>query len=128
VIAAACGVLTFLPLVSVALAAMPKAVMGGVTLFTGCFVLVNGLQTIASCLLDQQRTVVVGLGIVSGVAVETFPSLAAGLPGWAQPLTSSSLVLGTVVAMLANLLLFRPELWSCGQYKRSALPYDRWDA
>jgi xanthine permease XanP len=102
VIAAAFAVLTFLPLISMALAAMPKAVMGGLTLFSGCFVLVNGLQTIASSPLDQRGTVVVGLGVIGGVAVEVFPSLAAGLPAWAQPLLSSSLVLGTLMAMLAN--------------------------
>ena len=45
-----------------------------------------------------------------------------------QPLTSSSLVLGTLVAMLANLLLLRPAMWRCGPTQRSTLPYDRWDA
>jgi xanthine permease XanP len=112
VIAAAFAVLTFLPLISVALAVMPKAVIGGLTLFSGCFVFVNGLQMIASSALDQRRTLVVGLGMIGGVAVEVFPSLAAGLPAWAQPLLSSSLVLGTLIAMVANLLLFGPELWS----------------
>ena len=111
VIAMALAVLAFLPLASVALAVMPKAVMGGLTLFTGCFVLVNGLQTIASCQLDQRRTVVVGLGISGGVAAEAFPSLAEILPACLQPLMSSSLVLGTLVAMIANLLLLQPEIW-----------------
>jgi xanthine permease XanP len=119
VIAGAFVVLTFLPLISVALAAMPKAVMGGLTLFSGCFVLVNGLQTITSGPLDQRRTVVVGLGMIGGVAVEAFPNLASALPAWAQPLLSSSLVLGTLVAMLANLLLFRPEMWPCRKTRRS---------
>src|SRR5262249_51384434 len=50
------------------------------------------------------------LGIFGGMAVEAFPSLGAGLPAWIQPLMSSSLVLGTLVAMIANLLLFH---WQC---------------
>jgi xanthine/uracil permease len=101
------GVIAFLPLISVALALMPKPVMGGITLFTGCLVMINGLQTMIASTLDQRRTVVLGLGIIAGLAAEKYPHMAAGLPDWVQMLTGSSLVFGTMVGLIANLLLPR---------------------
>jgi uncharacterized protein YjiS (DUF1127 family) len=69
--------------------------------------------------LDQRWTVVVGLGRESGVAVEAVPSRTAGLLVWRQPSISPSTVLGTLVARLANRLLFRPERWFFGQTRRT---------
>ena len=105
------AVMAFLPAISVALASMPKPVMGGITLFSGCLVMINGLQTMASCQMDQKRTVVIGLGLIAGLAAEKYPHLAAGMPFWLQAMTDSSLVFGTVVAMIANLLLVQAPLW-----------------
>jgi NCS2 family nucleobase:cation symporter-2 len=110
-IAAIYAVMAFLPAVSVALASMPKPVMGGIALFTGCLVMINGLQTIASCQMNQKRTVVIGLGLIAGLAAEKYPQLAAGEPLWLEAMTSSSLVFGTVVAMTANLLLMERKIW-----------------
>lgn len=73
--------------------------------------MINGLQTMASCQMDQKRTVVIGLGLVAGLAAEKYPHLAAGMPFWLQAMTNSSLVFGTVVAMIANLLLVQAPLW-----------------
>ena len=84
--------------------------MGGITLFTGCLVMINGLQTMTSCQLDQRRTVVIGLGLIAGLAAEKYPSMAIALPVWVQAITSSSLVFGTLVAMISNLLLVQLPL------------------
>jgi len=111
-IAAIFGVMAFLPVISDALAAMPKAVMGGCALFTGSLVMINGLQTMTSCHLDQRRTVVLGLGLIAGFAAEKYPQLGAGLPVWLQAVTSSSLVFSALVAMIGNLLLVQLPLWT----------------
>ena len=110
-IAAIFAVMAFLPFIAIALALMPRPVMGGITLFTGGLIMVNGLQTIASCNMDPRRTAVIGLGIIAGLGAEKYPHLAAGLPLWVQAITNSSFVFGTLVAMAANLLL--PECASC---------------
>ena len=110
-IAVVFAVMAFLPAISVALASMPKPVMGGITLFSGCLVMINGLQTMASCQMDQKRTMVIGLGLIAGLAAEKYPHLAAGMPFWLQAMANSSLVFGTVVAMIANLLLVQAPLW-----------------
>lgn len=117
-IAALLFVMAFLPMIGVVLASMPKPVMGGVTLFLGCLTMMNGLQTMMSCPMDQRRMLVVGLGIIAGLAAEKYPHLAAGLPMWFQAVTGSSLVFGTLVAMLGNLLL--PQTRARAPQSRSA--------
>jgi NCS2 family nucleobase:cation symporter-2 len=99
------GALAFLPFFSVALALIPTPVIGGITLFVGALTMISGLQTVASCPLDQRRSVVVGLGLIAGLAVEKYPNMAVGLSVWVQALTASSVGLGTMVAIVANLLL-----------------------
>jgi len=111
-IAAIFSVMAFLPVISDALAAMPKPVMGGCALFTGSLVMINGLQTMTSCHLDQRRAVVLGLGLIAGFAAEKYPQLAADLPVWLQAVTNSSLVFSALVAMVGNLLLVQLPPWT----------------
>jgi hypothetical protein len=51
-----------------------------------------------------RRTLVIGLGLVTFLAVSVFPAAFAGVPHWAQPLTTSPLVLATLVALFLNLV------------------------
>jgi NCS2 family nucleobase:cation symporter-2 len=55
-------------------------------------------------MLDARRTLVIGLSIIAGVAVEVFPTLAASAPASLAPLLASSLVFSTVIALGLNLL------------------------
>lgn len=86
------------------LAVMPRAVMVAALLFTICFIIVNGLQVISSRLLDARRTLVIGFSIIAGIAVEVFPTMAAGAPPSIVPLIGSSFVFSTLIALLLNLL------------------------
>ena len=97
-------ILAFMPRAAAVLAIMPPPVVGATLLFSACFVLVNGLQIITSRLLDTRRTFVIGLSFVAGTAVDLFPASFTSVPATFQPLVSSSLVLGTVSALLLNLL------------------------
>ena len=63
-------VLAFLPSFTGSLILMPRPVMGASLLFSACFVLISGLQTITSRMLDARRTIVIGLAIASGIAAE----------------------------------------------------------
>ncbi len=94
--------LAFLPKGSAFLMIMPRPVAGAVLLFSACFIFVNGLQIITSRLLDARRTFVVGASFLMGIGVDLFPAAFARAPGWVQPLVSSSLVLGTVLALFLN--------------------------
>jgi len=94
--------LAFLPKVAGLLSIVPRPVMGAALVFSACFVLINGIQIITSRLLDARRTFVVGLGFLSGIAVDLLPGYFANVPAQFQPLVSSSLVVGMLAAVLLN--------------------------
>jgi NCS2 family nucleobase:cation symporter-2 len=96
--------LTFLPKLTMLLAVMPRAVVVSALLFAVTFVIINGIQVINSRLLDARRTLVIGLSVVAGVAVEVFPGIAAAAPAPIAPLIGSSLVFSTAIALVLNLL------------------------
>jgi xanthine permease XanP len=83
---------------------MPLPVMTAAMLFTSVFIIISGVQIITSRVLDARRTLVIGLGLVTFLAVSVFPAAFAGVPHWAQPLTTSPLVLATLVALFLNLV------------------------
>ena len=109
-------VLAFLPKAAAIIAVMPRPVMGAVLLFSASFVLLNGIEIVASRLLDARRTFVVGLSFLAGLAVEVYPQPFAGLPHAVEPLVSSSLVLGLIVALVLN-LVFRIGVWKVGRMR-----------
>jgi xanthine permease XanP len=111
-------VLAFLPSVTGSLILMPRPVMGAALLFSACFVLISGLQTITSRMLDARRTLVIGLGIASGVAAEILPGFATDIPNSLQPIVGSSIVLGTITALLLN------GVFRIGQRRRVTLALD----
>jgi len=96
--------LGFMPKIAALLAIMPRSVMAAGLLFSACFILINGLQVMTSRLLDIRRTLIIGIAIVCGLAVDIFPAIAAGAPGSLAPLVASSLAFATVIALLLNLL------------------------
>jgi len=83
---------------------MPRPVMASAMLFTAVFIMIGGVQIISTRVLDGRRTLVIGLGIMSFVAVSVYPQAFTGVPSWAQPLVTSPLVLATLVALSLNLV------------------------
>ena len=81
---------------------MPAPVMAAAMLFTAVFIMIGGVQIIATRVLDPRRTVVLGAGMLAFFSVSVFPQAFAGVPRWAQPLTTSPLVLATLVALALN--------------------------
>jgi NCS2 family nucleobase:cation symporter-2 len=115
-------VLAFMPKLSGLLAAMPRPVMGAALMFVAAFIFVNGLQIVASRLLDPRRTFVIGLSFIVAIAVESSPAYFRSLPAVLQPLVSSSLVAGMIAAVLLNLVfrigarkVQRPAVWSSAE-------------
>jgi NCS2 family nucleobase:cation symporter-2 len=111
-------VLAFMPSVTGTLILMPRPVMGAALLFSACFVLISGLQAITSRMLDTRRTIVIGLAIASAIAAEIVPDFARDIPAPIAPVVSSSIVLGTVAALLLN------ALFRLGQRQRVTLSLD----
>jgi len=110
--------LAFFPSLTGSLILMPRPVMGAALLFSACFVLISGLQTVTSRMVDARRTLVIGLSIAASIAAEIVPGWAANIPALLQPIVSSSIVLGTIAALLLN------GLFRIGQRQRVTLTLD----
>ena len=96
-------VLALTPKFAALLAAMPRSAMAATLLFSACFIVINGLQVVTSRLLDARRTLVIGMGLLAGAALEAVPVLSAGAPETTRAILGSSLVFGTLVAFFLNL-------------------------
>ena len=104
VIAAILAAGAFVPGFVAVLAIMPPPVMASAMLFTAVFIMISGVQIISTRALDARRTLVIGMGMMAFFIVSIFPAAFSGVPHWLHPLVSSPLVLGTLVALLLNLV------------------------
>jgi xanthine permease XanP len=103
-VAAILLVLAFVPKLGHLLYAMPRAVAGAALVFSSTFIIINGLEIMTSRLLDARKTLVIGLALVFGLAVEVLPGLLDVLPPAARVALGTSLVLGTLVGLGLNVL------------------------
>ena len=97
--------LAFVPKIGLVLSTMPKAVVGAALVFSSTFIIINGMEIMTSRLLDVRKTLVIGTAIVFGLAVEMNPHLLRILPPAARAALGSSIVVGTLVGLLLNVLL-----------------------
>lgn len=98
------ALLAFFPKVGSVLFLMPPAVAGAALLFAASFIIVNGFEIMTSRLLDARKTFMIGLSFIAALAVDFYPAVFRGLPASIEPLVGSSIVLGTLCALLLNLL------------------------
>jgi len=119
VIGATFFVLAFFPKASAVLLIMPGAVIGAALLFSASFIFVNGIQIIASRMLDARRTFVIGLSFLVGLASDLYPAFLAEVPAEMFPFLSSSLILGSISALLLN------AVFRIGVRKEQLLVVDR---
>lgn len=96
--------LAFFPKLGLLLHALPGPVLGAALVFSSTFTVVNGLEILGSRMLDARRTLVIGLAIVIGLAVDLFPNVVAALPRTLQPMLGTPLMLGAILALALNLL------------------------
>lgn len=97
--------LAFLPRLSELFIMMPPPVMGATLIFAISFMIIAGLQIIASRMLDLRRTFVLGSAIIFGLSADVMPQIYASIHPWIQPVFSSSLALGTITAIVMNLIM-----------------------
>ena len=94
----------FMPVVSWMFCILPRPVLGAVLLYAVVFVMIGGIQSLSSRMLDTRRTFVVLLPILIGVSSGFCPYLYADLPSWAGLFFSSPLTAGSITAVLLGLL------------------------
>lgn len=96
---------------------MPEAVIGGALLFAACFILVSGLQIVASRMLDIRRTAVIGLALILAISRYAFADEFKAMPAALQPFVTSALSIGVFTAIVLNLIL------RIGVHKRAKLVF-----
>jgi xanthine permease XanP len=94
----------FTPRYTALMVATPDAVVAGAAFFASAFVIANGMQIITSRMLDARRSLAIGLGVITSIAVLMFPNAGSMAPAWLAPVVASPLVAGIVVAFLLNLV------------------------
>jgi xanthine permease XanP len=97
--------LALVPSAAVLFAAMPKPVMGAALFFTAAFVFTSGMQMITARMLDARKTLVIGFSFAIAVIAETHQDVFKTAPTVLQPILDNPLVLGTVCAVLLNLIM-----------------------
>jgi xanthine permease XanP len=94
----------FLPKLVSALVVLPRPVIGAVTLFAACVMIVTGMSIIMSRMLDTRKIFIIGLSMILGVSVEAVPELYRGVPIDLKPIFGSTLALAVISAFTLNLI------------------------
>lgn len=94
----------FLPQVSLALTLIPTAVIGAVEIYAAAYLIVSGIELIASRALDSRGIFMVGLSFVAGMGVMFLPGLAQLAPDSTQFLIKNGVIVAGLTAIILNLL------------------------
>lgn len=97
--------LAFIPDVGSAFVAMPRPVVGAVLFFVSAFIFSNGLQMITARMLDARKTTVIGFSFALAMMADIYRDIFIHAPQFLRPIVDNSLVLGTVCAVLLNLIM-----------------------
>jgi NCS2 family nucleobase:cation symporter-2 len=95
-------VLAFFPMLTNALALMPKPVLGASLVFSGCFMICAGLIQMLQENWDSRKTFVVGIALFFGLSTAFLPSLYARAPGIIQTFFTDPLPTATILDVILN--------------------------
>lgn len=112
------ALVAFLPQATLALTLIPAPVLGAVELYAAGFLIVSGIELIASRAMDSRGIFTVGLSISGGLTVMVMPQLVQTAPQGLQFLLGSSLVVAGLMVVVLN-MLFR-----LGTAQRTEQPLD----
>jgi hypothetical protein len=97
------AVFAFLPQVSLALTLIPTPVIGAVEIYAAAYLVVSGIELIASRAMDSRGIFMVGLAFVAGIGVMFLPGLAQVAPASAQFLAKNGIIVAGLTAIALNL-------------------------
>jgi NCS2 family nucleobase:cation symporter-2 len=95
---------SFFPAISWFFHIMPEPIVGAVVIYAIAFIMLGGVQSISSRVLDNRRTFVVILPIMIGVSSVMCPYLYISLPWPTQLFFASPLTSGTIFVVILSLL------------------------
>jgi xanthine permease XanP len=102
--AAMLACIAFLPQVTLALILIPTPVIGAVELYAAAYLIVSGIQLIASRAMDSRGIFIVGLSFVAGLGVMFMPNLAQLAPEPIRFMASNGIIVGGLTAIALNLV------------------------
>ncbi len=99
------AIIAFIPKAIVIWQILPLSVMGGALIFLASFTALSGLQVMASRLIDNRKTLALGIGLILGISYEPLmASFQQIYPNVLKHLLFSSVSLGTFSAVLLSIL------------------------
>lgn len=105
IIAVAFALLALIPAAAALITTIPAPVVGAALFFAAAFVFTSGLQAITARLLDSRKIIVIGFSFAMAMLANTSHDLLARAPLLLHPILDNGLVLGTVSAVLLNLIM-----------------------
>ncbi|MEY2953091.1 MAG: hypothetical protein RLZZ401_1178 [Pseudomonadota bacterium] len=94
----------FMPQATLALTLIPPPVLGAVELYAAAFLIVSGVELIASRAMDSRGVFMVGLSICAGLTVMLMPGLTQRLPQAVQMLAGNGFIVTGMTAVLLNMV------------------------
>ncbi len=98
------ALIAFLPQVSLLLTLVPTAVIGAIEAYAAAYLVVSGIELIASRAMDSRGLFMVGLAFVLGIGVMFIPQLAELAPASMRLLASNGIIVAGLTAIALNLL------------------------
>jgi NCS2 family nucleobase:cation symporter-2 len=99
------ALLAFIPPAAALVATIPGPVLGAALFFTAAFVFTSGLQMITARLLDARKIIVIGFSFAAAVIADVYHETLVQAPMLIRPILDNALVLGTICAVLLNLVM-----------------------
>ena len=104
-IAIAFALLSLIPAAAALITTIPAPVVGAALFFTAAFLFTSGLQMITARLLDSRKIIVIGFSFAMAMIADINHELLARAPVLLHPILGNAIVLGTVSAVLLNLIM-----------------------
>lgn len=105
IIAIGFALLGLIPAAAAVITTIPAPVVGAALFFAAAFVFTSGLQAMTARLLDSRKIIVIGFSFAMAMVANTSHDLLARAPALLQPILDNGLVLGTVSAVVLNLIM-----------------------
>jgi len=102
--AALLALVAFMPKGTLALTLIPTPVIGAVEIYAAAYLIVSGVELIASRAMDSRAIFMVGLSVVAGMGVILLPALPRHAPEVLQFVVSNGVILGGIIAILLNMI------------------------
>ena len=102
-VAALLLLLSFMPQLSLALTLVPTAIIGAVELYAAAYLIVSGIELIASRAMDSRGIFMVGLAFVAGMGVMVMPDIGDMAPEALSFMARNGIVVAGLTAILLNL-------------------------